>query len=777
MVLALLVAFAAGTVMTAVAGARRGASAVDRLLDRTEPATVVVLPNEVAFDWDAVRALPEVEALTTFVVTEYQIEGIPQEALVGYFPPGDADGMRTVERAVVLEGRLADPTNPHEVVVSPRFAASYEMGIGDPVTLRLFTPEQVDAHYEGFEPATAEGPAVEARIVGVVRSSWFGDKVGHTGFLVPSAGLYAQYAPNLLGAESGGYINALVRLEGGASAIPEFKANLAEVSGRGDIDVWDTAEFHQHAREVTAFEAKSLAALALAAAVAALFLVGQAIGRFSAATVAELQVLRAMGMTPTESLWAAAVGPALAGVVGVAVGVSGAVTASRWFPIGSASLLEPSPGTNIDMTVLAVGTIAVPVLVAAGAFGAAWFALRRIRPADAPRRSALAAAVARAGVPLPVVVGTRFALEPGRGGQAAPVQPALLGAIIGVLGVLAALTFSGAVGDAAAHPERFGQTHELEAFLGFNGSDLGPVDEMLALAADDPDVVAVNDTRINVAQIGHVGVSVFSLDPVGEPLEVVVTTGRLPEGPDEVALAPRSAEALGVDPGDSLELSGTRGRHRVTVTGLAFVPVGPHNDYATGAWITRKAYDDLFEGFKFHVGLIALRGTADSEVVAARLQRGAGEGGMELTPPLPPPEVAEIQQVRALPLFLAGFLALLALGAVGHALATAVRRRRLELASMRALGMTPWQCRAMVVTHATVLALVGLAVGVPLGIALGRMTWRSVAESTPLQYLPPVSWWALVLVVPVALVAANVLAAWPSHRAASLRVGQVLRTE
>lgn len=543
LVLALLVAFAAGTVMTASAGARRGASAVDRLLARTLPATVVVLPNEPGFDWDAIRALPEVEALTTFVVGDYQIDGIPPEAWAGNFPPADGDGMRTVERPVVLEGRLADPSNPHEAVISSRFTDSYGKGVGDAVTLRLFTPEQIDAFYEGgAEPQGPGGPAVETRIVGVVRSGWFGEKVGDSGFVVPSAGLHAEYAPNLLGAQNSGYINALVRLEEGASAIPRFKANLAEVSSRTDIDVWNMAESEQHLRDVTGFEATSLAVFALAAGVAAIFLVGQAVARYAAATVTDLEVLRAMGMTSAQSSWAAAIGPTLAGALGVALGAVGTVVASRWFPIGSAALFEPAPGTNVDAVVLGVAMIAVPALVTVGALAAAWLALRSIRPSESPRRSAVATATARAGMRVPVIVGTRFALEPGRGRQAVPVRPALLGAVIGVLGTLAAFTFSSGVDDAAEHPERFGQTHQLESFFGFNGSDFGPVDQVLALVADDPDVVAVNDTRLDVAQVRDVGVSVFSLDPVDEPLEVVVTTGRLPEQRGEVALAPRTAK-------------------------------------------------------------------------------------------------------------------------------------------------------------------------------------------------------------------------------------------
>ena len=65
----------------------------------------------------------------------------------------------------------------------------------------------------------------------------------------------------------------------------------------------------------------------------------------------------------------------------------------------------------------------------------------------------------------------------------------------------------------------------------------------------------------------------------------------------------------------------------------------------------------------------------------------------------------------------------------------------------------------------------------PTGFALGRTLWRSVANDTPLDYVPPVALWALVLVTPVAVLSALLLAAWPSHRAASLRVAHVLRTE
>jgi len=167
--------------------------------------------------------------------------------------------------------------------------------------------------------------------------------------------------------------------------------------------------------------------------------------------------------------------------------------------------------------------------------------------------------------------------------------------------------------------------------------------------------------------------------------------------------------------------------------------------------------------------------------VARRLDAAAaavkGGRGFTLAPPPPLPQVQEIQDVAVLPLALGGFLALLAAGAVGHALAIAVRRRRHELAVLRALGLTRLQTRMVVITQASVLTVIGLAFGVPLGVALGRSIWRVVAGFTPLAYHPPLAVWALLLIAPVALLAANLLAAWPGEQAARLRTGHILRRE
>jgi hypothetical protein len=307
---------------------------------------------------------------------------------------------------------------------------------------------------------------------------------------------------------------------------------------------------------------------------------------------------------------------------------------------------------------------------------------------------------------------------------------------------------------------------------------------LLASTATDPDVTGIEDVRIGVAQAGarEVSLSLFSDDPVGRPMSLVLVSGRRTTSDAEVVLAPTSADRLGADVGSRVELTGSEGRRReLTVVGVGFVPVGPHNDYDAGGWVPPRGFDALFgSDFVFRSALVAVRPGADVDGVAARLRAraaAAGTPGVEVGPATPPPALAELRQVSVLPLALGYFLVVLALGAVGHALATTVRRRRLDVAVLRALGMTRGQSRAVVTTQASVLALVGLVFGVPLGIALGRTVWRVVADYTPLQYVPPLAVAALLLVAPCALLVANLLAAWPGRQAARLRVGHVLRTE
>ena len=169
LVLALLVALATATVLAAAAGARRGETAFGRLWDSTLPATVTVLPNQPRFDWARVRALPEVEALSEFAVsdTPFVLTCCPQIS-PGFAPIGDELG-RTIERPALLAGHLFDPGRAGELIVTPQFAAFYHKGVGDVMTMRLPSPRQVNQHWDA-SMGPPRGPVLQARIVGVGRN-------------------------------------------------------------------------------------------------------------------------------------------------------------------------------------------------------------------------------------------------------------------------------------------------------------------------------------------------------------------------------------------------------------------------------------------------------------------------------------------------------------------------------------------------------------------------------------------------------------------------------
>lgn len=771
-VLVLLVAVASGTVLTALAGARRGASAMERLQEDTLPAHAAILANTPNFDWRPVERLPGVAAVG-FFGPSFPVEGRPEV----YAGPmlGDS-AMATIERPVVLDGRMFDRGRVDEAVVGAALLEQQHLRLGDELSVVLPTPAELPT---AAETEDYTGPRLTVRIVGVITSPWWGDATSV--YLSPAVAV--RYAPNVARAGDtppGGlfYANALVRLDGGYAATARLRAQFAAATKRSDVEIIDLSDWRDRQPvQQASFEARCLLAFGAAAFLAALFLLGPVLARSAAAATAELEPLRAVGLTGGQSVAAAAAAPAVAGLAGAVVGAGAAAVASRWFPIGLARWMEPAPGFAPDWLVLGPGLAATALLVAGGAAVAGRLALAATRRAAPGRRSGVATAAARLRLPVPVVVGTRFALEPGRGRTAVPVRPALVGAVAGVLGLLAALTFARGVSDVSGHPEKFGQTFDLVAWAGDGDRAVGPVDRLMAALAAEPSVRGAVDERSAVATggDGRSSVSLFSYSAGPKPLPTVVTAGRMPATADEVLLAPRSLRTLAARVGDTVTLTGNRQR-TLTVTGTGLVPAGPHNTYSDGGWLTGAGYDALFDGWKFRMVLVAAEPGAADRINAA-LARDPALAPFVFAPPEPLREVTALEEVKLLPVLLGGFLALLAVGAVGHALATAVRRREHDLAVLRAMGLTRRQCRWITATQAVVIGLIGLAFGVPLGVAVGRLIWQAVASSTPFEYDPPVALLALLLVGPAALVVVNLLAAWPGHRAARLRIASVLRAD
>jgi ABC-type antimicrobial peptide transport system permease subunit len=107
-------------------------------------------------------------------------------------------------------------------------------------------------------------------------------------------------------------------------------------------------------------------------------------------------------------------------------------------------------------------------------------------------------------------------------------------------------------------------------------------------------------------------------------------------------------------------------------------------------------------------------------------------------------------------------------------LVTSIRRRRRDLAILKMLGFVPAQVRWAVAWQATTFVSAALLIGLPVGIAVGRVIWTAFA--TNLGTLPePVT--RLLLTIPGAIVLANVIAAVPAVIAGRMRPAPALRAE
>jgi putative ABC transport system permease protein len=109
-----------------------------------------------------------------------------------------------------------------------------------------------------------------------------------------------------------------------------------------------------------------------------------------------------------------------------------------------------------------------------------------------------------------------------------------------------------------------------------------------------------------------------------------------------------------------------------------------------------------------------------------------------------------------------------------NTLALAVYERTRELGMLRAVGMTRWQARTMIGSESVITALIGAAIGLPLGMFLAALVTRAL-DQYDVQYAIPLL--PLIAFAIVAVLVGLVAAIMPAQRAARLNVLQALQYE
>ncbi|HUJ91295.1 MAG TPA: ABC transporter permease [Gaiellaceae bacterium] len=115
---------------------------------------------------------------------------------------------------------------------------------------------------------------------------------------------------------------------------------------------------------------------------------------------------------------------------------------------------------------------------------------------------------------------------------------------------------------------------------------------------------------------------------------------------------------------------------------------------------------------------------------------------------------------------------IISLFGIVNTLVLTVFERTRELGMLRAIGMTRPQTRSMIRHEAVIVALLGAALGIPVGIALALMVGKAI--SYPAFTIP---WGTLVVFVIAAILAGLVAAIFPARRASRLNVLEALQYE
>lgn len=780
----LLLAATGAATLTAAAGARRTQSAYPRLLEATHEADVVVSPEvePLALDHLDLRGVPGVAnaGLIRGFGMFADDAGQPNFDL-GYFATAPVDGVayRALSAPLVLAGRLPDPGRAEEVLV----AESAGLDVGDPLRGYLFRFDELDAKMSALEaeqrePSQADIDAVvtpiELRVVGVARFTF---QVASTeeANAEPVLVLTPAFVADHPGRHS--YTMLHADLEDPSTDLEAFQIALRERLPDAGLGFTTSAAARSRVAASTAPYVTTLVLLALILGLTAALVLGQSIARQVLTDGAALPILRALGMTARELrvvLVARWVGAAAA-AAGLAVG--GAIAMSGQFPIGPARRAEPDPGLQLDWPGLVAGAPAIALLtVGAALIGGDWV-LRRARAVTrgmpTHTRRTVADRLAALGAPPQVVTGVQSALEVPPAGGASP-GATIVGVVVAIATVTAALTFGSSLGRLVDEPARYGWTWDgvIETYEG------GLDDSLTQTIEDDPDIAAYSIGARGTVTIEGRPVFAVGLEAGRGHVRVEARHGRLPTDPLEIALGRAVQHAIGAKIGDEVQATTMDGRRiRLRVVGEVLVPalnIAGNEGVSEGSMMTLDGLRDV-AGLRPSFMLFDVA-PGDTSARLAAIGKRYDEAASVLTDQQPA-DIRSFDQVRGVPLLLAGLLGLLGAGVLAHALLTAVTRRRRELALLKVIGFTRRALSATVAVQATTLVGLAVVVGVPLGLVCGRWAWQTFADRVGVDGSPVTPLAALLLTAVVACVIANLLAALPAARARRTRPAESLSTE
>lgn len=704
-----LIGTASGFVGFGITGARRTASAFSRFVAWSDPPAVVTgsVPESIGPVRDR---LPEIEALP-IVADHARYESVLVDS-VEFTPGRPVHAPRIIVvaqvassmgwsrgRVKVLDGALPSITSVDQAVVDFPTAHAFDLHVGDLFRLNM-----------------SDGSRVSIRLGAVVSEPGSFPTVAGFAFsnLVLPSGFAAAHPDWTDPWESGDQL----WLSGGDDDLEALQRSLRGI-GLDRIDLTPMSVTEIGANKVVRLESLGLWLAAAVAALAGVTVIAQLQRRHRSRGASDLRVLRALGLSRTQTVVCIGLRDVATGLAGAALGALIALVLSPLTPLGLARKVEIDPGFRFDSTASIITAVGTVVIVTVTGLVATLLQLR----SGASRVSVRPTSRVARALTEPMATGWRFAF-----GSRRRVAPGLIPAAITLamlIGVVATVQQVAALPD---HPELTGGAWD--ALMSVDHTDRAS--GLVAEVSSAPGVVAVARGGWTSLQLDGIDVNVQVLEP-GAGVEPTVVTGRAPITDDEIALGAGVLRELHLGIGSD----------------VAFDRQGdtPHSGrfHIVGEVISNSS---LFQTvLPDHGGLIAdtafdkFGDVRPLPVLVKFDDRIAPETGLDNALAALPPDavsfafarsgrgdVLALRSMIGLPWLLVVFLALMTVASIAQWSITSSRRQRHDNAVLRALGWTKRQVRSALIVAGGLVAFAAAVIGVPAGIVVGRWSWRALAD-------------------------------------------------
>jgi hypothetical protein len=785
LVLVVLIAVVGGLVLAAAAAGRRTANAFPRFVASYGYDVYIYNQKPVP----GLSRLPGVSSVTTIgnpasgqptcVCTTHVIT--PSNFYINELSP---TALRRVVKLVA--GQMPAESSPYDVLASFTLQQDYGVHIGSVLHVPLDASSQLPALESGGN-VTPSGPTVALHVVGIGAAEMefpSGTTPEYDLFTTPAFARAINKKVPLASVY-------LVRLRHGTSSLPRFAAatgslHVVYVSNQATAAAAVTASIHP--------QAVGWWVLAVLAALAGFAVLGQALSRQSVVESEEYPTLVALGLPRRQLIVLGTARNLMVALVGAAGAVIVAFALSPLTPIGEARLAEPSTGLAFDPLVLLLGALATVVVVLLLGI---WPAVRASRVhvggerASEGHPSIIVSKVAATGAPPSAVIGVRRALERGRGAASLPVGTALFGSALAVMALCATVVFADSLTHLTATPALYGSDYQM-SISSSSGGPGNPTSWVASLQRDHSITAIMLAASDEVTIKGH-DVLAIAGKAVRGPMLLSKVDGRLPTGDHDMTLGVTTLHQVGAHVGSILGVTvqlPTGGSRTVPfrVVGTASFPSDAGGGgLGTGSAFTMAGYMNAVcppereqsrcrQAFASSQSFVVLARATSGPKGQAAIARYVAQDAA--TRPTIPTSLVNFGEAVNFPLILGFVLAVFGVATLLHLLVVSVVRRRREMGLLKALGFVNVQVGATVLWQATTVALVGIVIGVPLGIVVGRVVWNAFATNLGAVPVAAVPALAIAVLAIAVFVVANALAVIPAVTSARKRsVGQLLRTE